>query len=109
MSEHELKHQLCKVVDDKTRSYDYLGPAESILKLPAPVLGSVHTMDELNKKWVWIFDDVKQKIIQSKEAYNAGFLQSFDELIVNVPDNRQRHGDTTQLKVKVHDLSLIHI
>jgi len=80
--------------------YQKKSQLEHILLRPDTYIGSI----EVQRERLWVWDDVKQKIIRREINFVPGLYKIFDEILVNACDNFQRDpGHMTYIKVNINE------
>ena len=75
--------------------YERLSPVEHVLRRPGMYIGSVSEQTES----LWLYDDMRNHMVQREARYIPGLYKIFDEILVNALDNLQRDPGTNQIDV----------
>jgi DNA topoisomerase-2 len=79
--------------------YQKKSQLEHILLRPDTYVGSTELQDEK----LWVFDEVKQRMVYRDVKFVPAFYKIFDEILVNAADNYQRDDSMTYIKVNISE------
>lgn len=84
-----------KIISDK---YQKKSQLEHILDIPDTYIGSIETIDSE----LYVFDDLKNKIVKKRIEYIPGLERIYEEILLNAFDQTVRENTgTNKIKVKI--------
>jgi len=90
------KFQRAKTIEEQ---YQKLSQLDHILLRPDSYVGSV----ELQKDWLWVYNDKDGTVEQKNLQYVPGLYKIFDEILVNAADNFVKDSTQTYVKVVINE------
>ena len=79
------------------RTYVKLTQLEHILQRPDTYVGSIEHVDAE----MFVFDAASERMAQRKLSYVPGLYKTFDEILVNAADNKQRDKNMNRIDVDI--------
>ena len=81
------------------QTYVKLTQHEHILQRPDTYIGSTESITQ--DMWVFEADEGRGKMKQRKLTYVPGLYKTFDEILVNAADNKQRDASMTEIRIDI--------